>query len=48
MKTVIKLLLLIAVAVVAALALEDTSGYVSLVVNDERRTVSLVVAALSR
>ena len=46
MKTVIKLLLLIAVAVVAALALEDTSGYVSLVVNDERRTVSLVVAAL--
>ena len=46
MKTVIKLLLLIAVAVVAALALEDTSGYVSLVINDERRTVSLVVAAL--
>lgn len=46
MKTVIKLLLLIAVAVFAGVSLQDTSGYVSLVVNDERRTVSLIVGVL--
>lgn len=46
MKTVIKLLLLIAIAVFAAVSLQDTSGYVSLVINDERRTVSLIVGVL--
>ena len=46
MKAVIKLLLLIAVAVAVGVLLQDTTGYVSLVINDERRTVSLVVGAL--
>lgn len=46
MKAVIKLLLLIAIAVAIGVVLQDTTGYVSIVVNDERRTVSLVVAVL--
>ena len=46
MKAVIKLLLLIAIAVIVGVVLQDTTGYISLVVNDERRTVSLVVGIL--
>ena len=46
MKAVIKLLLLIVLAVAVGVALQDTTGYISLVINDERRTVSLVVGVL--
>lgn len=46
MKGVIKLLILIAIAVFVGVTLQDTTGYISLVVNDERRTVSLVVGIL--
>lgn len=46
MKAVIKLLLLIVIAVAVGVALQDTTGYISLVINDERRTVSLVVGIL--
>ncbi len=46
MKAVIKLLLLIAIAVAVGIGLQDTTGYISLVINDERRTVSLVVGIL--
>lgn len=46
MKAVIKLLLLIAIAVAVGVVLQDTTGYISLVINDERRTVSLVVGIL--
>ncbi|NLA50799.1 MAG: hypothetical protein GX860_01500 [Alcaligenaceae bacterium] len=46
MKAVIKLLLLIAIAVAVGIGIQDTTGYISLVINDERRTVSLVVGIL--
>lgn len=46
MKSLIKLLLLVLVAVLVAVGLQDTMGYVSLVVNDQRMTVDLVVAVI--
>ena len=46
MRSIIKLLILFGLAVVAALLLKDSNGYLMLVTNDERRTMSIPAAIL--
>lgn len=46
MRSIIKLLILFGIAVVAALLLQDSNGYLMLVTNDERRTMSIPAAIL--
>lgn len=46
MRSIIKLLILFGLAVVAALLLKDSNGYLMLVTNEERRTMSIPAAIL--
>lgn len=46
MRSIIKLLILLSLAVVIALVLKDNNGYLMLVAHEERRTVSLPAAVL--